>query len=145
MPNEFISNGILLRVIIIENNSSKYKSYGANLAENNEENDLHHIIGSADINESRILSNCIYININESRQNLYLKLIFIIHNLSDDNSTEDHKDEMRPIISYNLHGDRKPLNDGNNPDFFLIAFPTLFFYRDGGHIAPQSTKVSLYA
>lgn len=87
------------------------EGYGANLAENNEENDLHHAIGSAGINESGILSGCIYTDVNESRQNPYLKLISAIHNLSDDNAAEDHNDEPRPVISYNLHGDGKPLND----------------------------------
>ncbi len=111
MPDEFISKSILSRVVVIEDDSSERKGYGANLAENNEENDLHHAIGSGDINESGILSGCIYTDVNESRQNLYLKLISTIHNLSNDNVAEDHNDELRPVISYNLHGDGKPLND----------------------------------
>ncbi len=95
----------------MEDNSSEREGYGANLAENNEENNLHHAIGSAGINESGILSGCIYTDVNESRQNLYLKLIFAIHNLSNDNGAEDHKNKTRPIISCNLYGDGKPLND----------------------------------
>ncbi len=39
MPDEFILEGILSRVVIMEDDSSKHKGYGANLAENNEEND----------------------------------------------------------------------------------------------------------
>ncbi len=111
MPDEFISKGISLRVIVMENDSSERKGYKTNLAENNEENNLHHVIGSADINESGILSGCIYTDINESRQNSYLKLISAIHNLSNDNGAEDHNDETMPVISYNLHGDEKLLND----------------------------------
>ncbi len=111
MPIEFILEGISLRVIVIENDSSECKGYRANLAENNEKNDLHHAIGSVDINELGILRGCIHINVNESRQSLYLKLIYIIHNLSHDNSAKDHNDETRPVISYNLHDDGKRFND----------------------------------
>ncbi len=73
-----------------------------------------------------------------------MKLISTIHNLSHDNGAEDHNDKTRPVISYNFHGDGKPLNDWDNPDFFPIAFPALFLYKDGGHIAPRSAKVSLH-
>lgn len=91
------------------------------------------------------MSGCIYTDVNESRQNLYLKLISAIHNLSNDHAAADHDDDPPPVITYNLHGDWIPLNDWDNPDFFPIAFPALFPYEDGGHIAPRSIKVSLHA
>ncbi len=144
MPDEFIPESISLSVIVMENDSSERKGYGANFAENNEKNDLYHTIGSAGINESEILSGCIYTNVNKSRQNLYLKLISAIHNLSNDNGAKDHNDEMRSVISYNLYSNGELLNDWDNPDFFPIAFPALFFYEDDSHIAPRSTKVSLH-
>ncbi|MCJ1349551.1 hypothetical protein MMC31_007792 [Peltigera leucophlebia] len=145
IPAEFIPKGISSRIVVIENDSSERKGYGADLVENNDENDLHHAIEAAGINESGILSACIYTDVNESRQNPYLKLISAIHNLFDDNDAEHHNDDSRPVISYNFHGDGKPLNDWDNPDFFPITFPTLFSYGDAGHIAPRSIKVSLYA
>ena len=40
------------------------------------------MIRSADINDSKILRVCIYTNINELRQNLYLMFNFAIYNLS---------------------------------------------------------------
>lgn len=52
-----------------------------------------------------------YTDVNESRQKPYLKLISAIHNLFDDNATEDYNDEPRLVVSYNLHGDEKILND----------------------------------
>ncbi len=67
MPNKFILEGILSRVIIMENNSSERKGYGANLVENNKENNLHYAIRSIGINELGILSGCIYTDINKSR------------------------------------------------------------------------------
>lgn len=111
IPDEYIFEGILSKVIIIENNSSECKDYGADLVGKNDENNLHHAIKAASINKSEILSDCIYTNINKSRQNPYLKLIFAIYNLSDDNAMEDYKNNPRPVISYNLHNDGKPLND----------------------------------
>ena len=64
--NEYIPEGILSRVIIMENNSFQRKSYRANLVENNYKNYLHCAIKAAGI---RILSNCFYIDINKSKQN----------------------------------------------------------------------------
>ena len=95
MLDEYIFKGILLKVVIMENSNSEHKGYGADLVENNDENDLHHAIKAAGINELGILSRCIYIDINESRPNLYLKLISAIHNLSDDNVTKDHNNKCR--------------------------------------------------
>ncbi len=71
MPNEFISKGISSRVIVMENDSSKCKGYEVNIADNNKKNSLHHTIGSIDINKLGILSSYIYMDVNESRQNLY--------------------------------------------------------------------------
>ncbi len=68
MPDEFVSEGISSRVLVMEDNSSEYKSYGANLAKNNEENNLYHAIGSASINKLGIFVSYIYKNVNKSRQ-----------------------------------------------------------------------------
>lgn len=111
MPDKYIFKGILLRLIIMEYNNSKCKSYGADLVENNNKNNLYHAIRAASINKLGIMSGCIYIDVNKSRQNPYLKLISAIYNLSDDNAAKDYNDNLRPVISYNFYGNRKPLND----------------------------------
>lgn len=144
IPDEYIPKDISSRVVVLKKNSSERKGYGMYLMENNNENNLHHAIEVASINKLGILSEYIYTNVNNSRQNLYLKLISAMHNLFDNNATEDYNDNPRPVIKYNLYGDGKLLNDWNNPDFFPIAFLALLFYRDADHIAPQSIKVSLY-
>lgn len=41
MPDEFISRGISLEYVFIENDSSEHKDYGTDLLENNDENNLH--------------------------------------------------------------------------------------------------------
>lgn len=100
-----------MRIVVIENNSFKRKGYETDLVENSHENDLDYAIRAIGINELGILSDCIYTDVNKSRQNLYLKLIFAIQNLSDDNVAEDHNNYLGPLISYNFYNDKKPLND----------------------------------
>lgn len=102
IPAEFISGGISLKVVSIKNNSSERKGYGVDLVKNNDENNLHYAIEATGIYEFGILSRCIFTNVNISRQNPYLKLIFAVHNLSDDNATEDYNNAPKPVISYNL-------------------------------------------
>lgn len=66
MPDMFIFDGISSIIVIIENNYSKHKDYGTNLAKINEKNNLNHTIGSIGINKLRILNSYIYTDINES-------------------------------------------------------------------------------
>lgn len=120
----------------MENNSSERKDYETNLVENNNKNDLYHAIGATGINELGILSGYIYTNINKSKQNPYLKLIFAIHNLFDNYAAEDHNNNPRPVIGYNFYGNRKSLNDWDNFALFPIAFSALFLYEDGSYISP---------
>lgn len=108
--DEYIPEGILSKIVIMENNNPERKDYKTDLVENNNENNLHYTIRAAGINESRILSGYIYIKNNKSKQNLYLKLIFIIYNLSDNNAIKNHNNNARLVISYNLYNDRKSLN-----------------------------------
>lgn len=66
IPDKFILNQIVSRIVTIDQDPSKRERYRTNLEANNNENNLHHSIGSASINDSGILSSCIYIDINES-------------------------------------------------------------------------------
>lgn len=52
ISNEFISEGILLRIVVIEDNNFKRRGYRANWPENNEENNLYYAIRLTGINES---------------------------------------------------------------------------------------------
>lgn len=119
----------------MKNNSYKYKDYEANLATKNEENNLYHAIRSTDINKTRILSSYIYIKVNKFKQNLYLNFDSIIYNFSNDNSTENHNNEIRLVISDNLYYNRKPLNNWVNSNCYPIIFFTLFPYINNGYIA----------
>lgn len=100
-----------MKNVVTENNSFKYKSYRVKLAEKNEKNKLYHIIRSVGINKSRIMSDDIYLDVNKSRQNPYLKLTFAIYNFFDNNIVKNHNDKPRLIITYNLYNSLKSLND----------------------------------
>lgn len=67
MLDEFIFESISSRIIVIENNNSEHKGYRADLIKNNDENNLHYIIGATNINKSEILSGYIYTNVNKFR------------------------------------------------------------------------------
>ncbi len=150
IPDEFIPESISSRVVIMESDIFEHEDYEADLSKNNNKNNLHHAIEFAGINKSGILSGYIYTNVNKSRKNLYLKLIFAIHNLSndstpEDDSAEDYSIDPLSVITYNLYSDRKLLNDWDNPDFFSIAFPALVSSGDSDHVALLYIKVSLQA
>lgn len=66
MQYKFIFKSILLKVVIIKNNSFKCKSYKANFVENNNKNNIYYTIEFENIHEFKILSKCIYINFNKS-------------------------------------------------------------------------------
>lgn len=148
MSDQFISNKNISRIDIIDQDHSKREKYRANLKINNDENKIYHAIKSASINDSGIFSSCIYTNIKESRQNSYLKLIFIIYNLfanylTYENATQIFQNTTRLVIIYNLSGNKIVLNDWDNLDFFSVAFFTFFPYSNGGHIATRSIKIYL--
>lgn len=71
MPDQFISDEIIFKIVTISQDHSKHEKYSANLKINNNKNNFDYIIKSAGINDSGIFSNCIYIDINKSKQNLY--------------------------------------------------------------------------
>lgn len=78
MSDEFIPKSISSKVVVIKNDNPKCKSYETNLAEKNDKNNSYHIIRSVVINKAGILSGYIYTDVNESKQNIYLKLISTI-------------------------------------------------------------------
>lgn len=80
MSNKFILKEISSRIVIINQDSKKREWYGANHDINNDKKILQHTLGITKIKDSGLLSDCIYININKVRQNLYIKPILAINN-----------------------------------------------------------------
>lgn len=81
MPDGFISEGISSRVIIINQDSRERERYGTNLDINNDKNNLQHALGMVGIENTSLLSGCIYNNVDKARQNPYMKLISAINNI----------------------------------------------------------------
>ncbi len=150
MPDEFIPEGISSRVVSMNQDSKEREGYAADFNTSNDENDLHHVLGTAGMENTGLSSGCIYTDVNEARQNPYLKLISAINNLQTTPSTVENSDFVdndasQPMLIFNLKGNRIALNDWDNADFFLLAFPTLFPHGDGGHCTPRPQTVSLQA
>ncbi|MCJ1347504.1 hypothetical protein MMC31_005729 [Peltigera leucophlebia] len=148
MPNEFIPEGISSRIVTMDQDHTEREGYAANLSPHNDENDLHHAVHDAGLDHTGLLSGCIYMDVNESRQNPYLKLISAINNVHTGASCNDRSpknDSEQPVITFNLYGNRIPLNNWDNANFFPVAFPTLFLYGDGGYNTPRGSKISLQA
>lgn len=143
MPDEFIPEGISSRVVIINQDSGEREGYGANLDTNNDENNLQHALGTAGIENTGLLSGCIYTDVNEARQNPYMKLISAINNLQTTATAVDDASQL--MLTFNFKGNRIALNDWDNAGFFPLAFPTFFAHGDGGHCTPRPKSISLQA
>lgn len=78
-------------------------------------------------------SSYIYTNINEVRQNSYLKLISIINNLQTTASIVKKSDSINDdasqlMLTFNIRGKQIAFNDKNNTSFFFFIFPVLFIW-----------------
>lgn len=116
MPNKFISEGILSRVVSINQDSEEYKRYTADLNTSNNENDLYHALGTVRIENTSLSNSYIYTYVNEARQNLYLKLISAINNLPTTlsiikNSNLVDNDTSQLMLIFNLNSNYITLND----------------------------------
>lgn len=81
MSDKFISEDILSRVVLMNQDSKKCKRFVTDLNTRNDKNDLYYVFRTAGIENIDLFNSCIYTDINETRQNLSLKLIFAINNL----------------------------------------------------------------
>ena len=109
MSDEFIPKKNLFRVVIINQDIREYKRYGANIDTNNNENNLKYALGLAGIEDSGLLNDYIYSDVNESRQNLYIKLILAINNLQTTAIAIDNTSQ--PMLAFNFQGNLIALND----------------------------------
>ncbi len=152
MPDEYIPEGISSRVVSMNQDSEKREGYAVDLNSSNDENDLHHVLETTEIENTGLSSGCIYTDVNEARENPYLKLISAINNFQTTPSTFENNDPVdnnasQPMLTFNLKGNRITLNDWNNANFFLLAFLTLFPHGNGGHctLCPQTVSLQAWA
>lgn len=79
MSDEFIPEHISSSFVLLNQDSIEYIRYMIDLNTSNNENNLYHILKIIGTENIGLSSDCIYTNVNETRQNLYLKLIFTIN------------------------------------------------------------------
>ena len=145
--DEFIPAGISSRVLLFDPVQEERGGYAADLHTDNFENELHHAVDSGGLNDTGFLSGCLYTDANDTRTHPTMKLVSAVTNYKNKAALNEHMD--LPVLTYINNGRSTPLNDWNNPNYFTAAFPTLFPFGIGGHLAtkdcPRKTKVSLEA
>ncbi len=98
----------------------------------NFENDLHHAMSNAGISDFGLLSDCLYIDADDTREYLTMKLVSAITNYKRKSNNEDAN---TPILTYKNSGRVVPLNDWENLKYFMASFSSLFSFGIGGHIS----------
>lgn len=144
---EFVPVGISSRVLKYDPSHEEREGYAANFDSDNYENKLHHALGTGGLNDSGILSGCLYTDVYDTQENPTMKLVLAVTNHKRTAASEDTSEI--PILTYENNGRPVPLNDWENPDYFTSAFPTLFPFVIGCHLTkkddPRKSQVSLQA
>ncbi len=99
----------------------KRKGYATNLNDGNFENDLDATIVGIGIKEDHINSGCVYSNINNQQQNPILQLLSAVANIKPTVSIIDQLTST--TISYCSSGQLVPLNNWEDPNYFISLFP----------------------
>lgn len=145
--DEFVPTGIVNRVLRCDPDSEEREGYAANLESDNYENELHSAVNDAGLNDSGLLSGCLYTDADDAREHPTMKLVSAVTNYKRGAALSDNVD--LPILTYKNSGRPIPLNDWENPNYFTSAFPTLFPFGIGGHLGSctdgKTAKISLQA
>lgn len=78
------------------------------------------------IEDLGFLNGYIYIDVNKTRKNPYIKLISAVNNLQITAMGVNNANQL--MLAFNLQGNQVVLNNWNNAGFFLLVLSTLFFY-----------------
>ncbi len=90
MPDKFILEDISSRVVSMNQDFEEREGYAVDLNTSNDKNNPHYALGTAEMENTGFLSGCIYTDVNEARQNLYLKIVSAINNLQTTPSTVEN-------------------------------------------------------
>lgn len=72
--------GIMSRVLQYDSDLDEREEYAAELGTNNYDNSLHHTMSDARLNTPGRLSGCLYIDVDDARKHLTMKLISAVLN-----------------------------------------------------------------
>ncbi len=136
--DEFVPKSVEDNIVLSPSDHSEYEGYTHDLSEDNLENDMHAVISDCNESQSGLLSGCVFSNIDRTHHHPVLNLISVVNNLANDNS-----EKTEPLIMYSANGHPTCLNDWEDEHYFTKAFPTLFLFGDGGHLAKRKTAISL--
>ncbi len=117
----------------------------ADLNADNHKHKLHHVMSNARLNNSSLLGNDLYIDLDDAWENFTIKLVSAVTNCKQ--SVTLTKNFDLPILMYKNNGRLILLNYWENLNYFIFTFLTLFLLGIRGHFATynikQKTKISL--
>ena len=119
--------GIASNILQCEPNLGKWEGYAVNLEFDNFKNELHQAVNAASQDDSGGLSGCFYIDADNAREHPTTKLVTVLTNHKN-LGTLIYPTSKAPVFSYQTQGYITPLIDRENPDYFMVAFPTLFSF-----------------
>lgn len=99
---------------------------------------MHHIINDADVNNSGLLSSCLYTNANDIWEYPILKLVFVITNYKQ--YIASNKDSNLLILIYKNNGCYIFFNNWKNPNYFILTFWILFLFSNKSYSTTFNNK-----
>lgn len=106
---EIVPIRISSRVLQCDPSHEEREGYAANLGSNNYENELYHTIGTDGLNDSGILSERLYTDVDYTQENPTIKLISVVTNHKRTAALKDTSEI--PILIYKNNDRPAPLND----------------------------------
>ena len=122
---EFVLANGLSRVLEYDEDIQEREGYITDLEVGNFENNLYHAANNIRIGNSGLLSGCLYIDVNNTREHPTIKLVLAITSHKN-RSYNDNTNS--PIWIYENNESVTPLNNWNNPKYFRISFRTFFSF-----------------
>ncbi len=141
--DEFIPSGIMDNIVHCNTDQHKREGYATDLNDGNFKNDLDATIAGTSIEGDHINNGCIYSNIDNQWQNPTLRLLSAGANIQAIVSITDQP--ISTTISYRSNSQLLPLNDWEDPHYFISAFLCLFPFGTGGHLEQRKGPMSLEA
>lgn len=93
---------------------------------------MHYTVNNANLNDSGLLSGCLYTDTDDAQKHPTMKLISAVTNYKRGADVSDNVDLS--ILTYKNSRRPIPLNDYENPNYFMLVFSTLFSFGIEGHL-----------
>ena len=134
--NEFVPIDIASNILQYKPDLSKQKGYAVNFQSDNFKNKLYQLVNVAGLEYLGYLSGCLYTNTDNAQEHPTTKLVSALVNHKNSGTLIDLMSKAL-VLSYQTKGYIIPLNNGENPDYFTVAFATLFLFGVGSHLTQK--------